>query len=303
MSEFISNKSAILAGWISLISNIVLTILKIVVGTVFHSPVLLADGYHNAGDVVASAAALTSMRISQRPADEDHPYGHGKAEVISSAIVAIILGIAAIYIAYESISAFFSAPEKASIIAFITAIISLVAKQILYVYTIRLGKKVNSKGLIATAYDHLADVYASLAAVIGIGLALVGDHFDILLFSYGDPIAGLIVTVLVFKLAYEMGKEAMDTLMEKSVEPERLEQFTGLILSVPEVKRIDRLRAREHGHYILVDLRASVDGHLTIQEGHDIMRTIKQTIMAECKDVDEVLVHLNPWYIEDTSEK
>lgn len=299
MSDVISNKSAMLAGWISLISNIVLTILKIFVGTVFHSPVLLADGYHNAGDVVASAAALTSMRISQRPADEDHPYGHGKAEVISSAIVAIILGLAAIYIAYESISAFFTAPEKASIIAFITAIISLVAKQVLYLYTIRIGRKINSKGLIATAYDHLADVYASLAAVIGIGLALVGDYYGILIFSYGDPIAGIIVTILVFKLAYGMGKEAMDILMEKSVEPERLEQFSILILSVPEVKRIDRLRAREHGHYVLIDLRVGVEGHLTIQEGHDIMRMIKQTIMAEHKDVDEVLVHLNPWYEEE----
>lgn len=298
MTNFVSSKSVILAGWISLFSNIVLTVLKIAVGTIFHSPVLLADGYHNAGDVVASAAALTSMRISQLPADENHPYGHGKAEVISSAIVAIILGIAAIYIAYESITAFFSEPEKASIIAFITAIISLVAKQILYIYTIRLGKKANSKGLIATAYDHLADVYASLAAVIGIGLALIGDYYDILIFSYGDPIAGIIVTILVFKLAFEMGKEAMDTLMEKSVETERLEQFTALILSVPEVKRIDRLRAREHGHYVLVDLRASVDGNLTIQQGHDIIRTIKQTIMAECKDVDEVLIHLNPWYAE-----
>ncbi len=291
-----NNTKAIIAGWISLISNIVLTILKIVIGTIFHSPVLLADGYHNAGDVVASGAALTSMRISQRPADEDHPYGHGKAEVISSAIVAVILGVAAIYIAYESIMAFFSPPEKASVIAFMTAVLSLIAKQILYVYTIRIGKSVNSKGLIATAYDHLADVYASLAAAVGIGLALVGDHYGFMILSYGDPIAGIIVTILVFKLAYEMGKEAMDTLMEKSVEPERLEQYTALIFSVPEVKRIDRLRAREHGHYILVDLRASVDGHLTIQEGHDIMRTIKETIMAEHDDVDEVLVHLNPWY-------
>ncbi len=299
MTHFISSKSAILAGWISLISNIVLTILKIAVGTIFHSPVLLADGYHNAGDVVASGAALTSMRISQRPADEDHPYGHGKAEVISSAIVAIILGLAAIYIAYESISAFFSEPEKASMIAFITAIISLVAKQVLYVYTIRLGRKVNSKGLIATAKDHLADVYASLAAVIGIGLAMVGDAYDILIFSYGDPIAGIIVTVLVFKLAYEMGKESIDTLMEKSVEPERLAQFQAMILSVPEVKRIDRLRAREHGHYVLVDLRIGVDGHLTIQEGHDIIRKIKGSIMAENDDVDEVLIHLNPWYPDE----
>lgn len=299
MKHEFNNRAPLIAGWISLISNIVLTVLKIAVGTIFHSPVLLADGYHNAGDVVASGAALTSMRISQRPADEDHPYGHGKAEVISSAIVALILGVAAIYIAYESISAFFSEPEKASIIAFFTAVLSLVAKQILYIYTIRIGKEVNSKGLIATAYDHLADVYASLAAVVGIGLALVGDYYDITLLLYGDPIAGLIVTVLVFKLAYGMGKEALDTLMEKSVEPERLDDFTELIISVPEVRRIDRLRAREHGHYILVDLRASVDGTLTIQEGHDIIRKIKKTIMAENEDVDEVLVHLNPWYEED----
>lgn len=286
----------IIAVWISLISNIILTILKIVVGTIFHSPVLLADGYHNAGDVVASAAALTSMRISKRPADDDHPYGHGKAEVISSAIVALILGVAAIYIAYESISAFFNEPEKASIIAFITAVISLVWKQVLYVYTIRIGKKANSKGLIATAYDHLADVYASLAAVLGIGLALIGDFYNIKIFGYGDPIAGIIVTVLVFKLAYEIGKEALDTLMEKSVSPERLDDFTILISSIPEVKRIDRLRAREHGHYVLVDLRVGVHGELTVQEGHDIIRKIKQAIKENNHDVDEVLIHLNPWY-------
>ncbi|RHW40373.1 cation transporter [Neobacillus notoginsengisoli] len=298
MKQVVSNKAPLIAGWISLISNIVLTVLKIVVGIIFHSPVLLADGYHNAGDVVASGAALTSMRISKLPADDDHPYGHGKAEVISSGIVALILGAAAIYIAYESISAFFSAPEKASIIAFMTAIFSLVLKIGLYFYTIRIGKDVNSKGLIATAYDHLADVYASLAAVAGIGLGLAGDHYSIKFLSYGDPIAGIIVTVLVFKLAYGMGKEALDTLMEKSVGQERLESFSELIRSVPEVRRIDRLRAREHGHYILVDLRASVDGKLTIQEGHDIIRKIKKTIMDENVDVDEVLIHLNPWYDE-----
>lgn len=294
-----TNSNTLIAGWISLISNIVLTVLKIVVGTVFHSPVLLADGYHNAGDVVASAAALTSMRISKRPADEDHPYGHGKAEVISSAIVAIILGLAALYIAYESISAFFEEPEKPSILAFITAIISLVWKQILYVYTIRIGRRTNSKGLIATAYDHLADVYASLAAVLGIGLSLVGESNHIQILAYGDPIAGIIVTALVFKLAYEMGIEALDTLMEKSVSRERLDAFASLILTVPEVKRIDRLRAREHGHYVLVDLRVGVPGKMTIQEGHDIIRKIKKTIMENQPDVDEVLIHLNPWYEDD----
>jgi len=296
MNQSTNSDASIVAGWISLISNIVLTILKIVVGTLFHSPVLLADGYHNAGDVIASGAALTSMRISKRPADEDHPYGHGKAEVISSAIVGIILIIAALYIAYESIKAFFHEPEKASLIAFITAIISLVWKLVLYVYTIKIGKRTNSKGLIATAYDHLADVYASIAAVLGIGLALVGELTNIHILTYGDPIAGIIVTILVFKLAYGMLLEAIDTLMEKSVSRDTLDNFETLILTIPEVKRIDRLRAREHGHYVLVDLRVSVPGGLTIQEGHDIIRKIKKTIMEQHPNVEEVLIHLNPWY-------
>ncbi|MFJ5763855.1 cation diffusion facilitator family transporter [Lysinibacillus sp. NPDC093210] len=299
MNQSTNSNASIVAGWISLISNIVLTIIKIVVGTLFHSPVLLADGYHNAGDVIASGAALTSMRISKRPADEDHPYGHGKAEVISSAIVGIILIIAALYIAYESIKAFFHEPEKASLIAFITAIISLVWKLILYVYTIKIGKRTNSKGLIATAYDHLADVYASIAAVLGIGLALVGEFTNIHILTYGDPIAGIIVTILVFKLAYGMLIEAIDTLMEKSVSRDTLDHFETLILTIPEVKRIDRLRAREHGHYVLVDLRVSVPGGLTVQEGHDIIRKIKKTIMEKHPNVEEVLIHLNPWYEDD----
>lgn len=293
------SNAQIIAGWISLISNIVLSLIKIVVGIVFNSPVLLADGYHNAGDVVAGGAALTSMRISKRPADENHPYGHGKAEVISSAIVAMILSLAAIFIAYESISTLFEEPKKASFIAFVTALISLVWKQILYVYTIKLGKRTNSKGLIATAYDHLADVYASLAAVLGIGLGLIGNSYHIAIFAYGDPIAGIIVTILVFKLAYHIGKEALDTLMETSVSREKITAFTFLINSISEVKRIDRLRAREHGHYVLVDLRISIPGELTIQEGHDIIRKIKKNIMEDHHDVIEVLIHINPWYDND----
>lgn len=288
--------ASVFAIWISLMSNIVLTVVKILVGLLFNSPVLLADGFHNAGDVVASAAALTSMRFSQRPADEDHPYGHGKAEVIGSGLVAIILGIAAIYIGYEAVSTFFEEPEKASFIALLTAIVSLVWKQALYIYTMRVGKKANSKGLIATAYDHLADVYASLAAVVGIGLALIGDAYEIPFLAYGDPFAGVIVSILVIRLAYSMGIEAMDILMEKNVPEVRLKEFAALIRTVPEVKRIDRLRAREHGHYVLVDLRIGIPATLTIQQGHDISSQIRNMIINEHTDVDEVLIHLNPWY-------
>lgn len=294
------NTASMLAIWVSLASNIVLTAIKIIVGLLFNSQVLIADGIHNAGDVIATATAYSSMRVSSKPADVEHPYGHGKAEVLGAFIVAIILAGAAIYIGYHSIHALFEPAGEAHVIAFIAAVISLIWKQILYVYTMRIGQNMNSKGLIATAYDHLADVYASIAASIGIGLALLGDRFGYGFLAYGDPVAGIIVSILVLKLAYEMGQDSFGILMERSVSTTQIEQYAALIRSVPEIKRIDRLRAREHGHYILIDARLGVSGTLTIQEGHDIIRGIKQKIKSAHNDVDEVLVHLNPWYKEPT---
>src|SRR5438309_1552808 len=141
------NSQSMIAAWVSLISNIFLTGIKIIIGLTFKSQVLVADGVHNAGDVIASAATLSSMHISKRPPDEDHPYGHGKAEVIGAGFVALVLAIAALYIGYNSIEVLFQPIPKAHVIAFIAAIVSLVWKQVLYVYTIRVGKQVNSKGL------------------------------------------------------------------------------------------------------------------------------------------------------------
>lgn len=286
------------AIWISLISNIILTVLKLVAGLALASPVLLADGVHNAGDIIATIAALTSSMVSKKPADEDHPYGHGKAEVVASAFVAVILVLAAFWIGVKSVGALFEPPEEVNVLALGAAFLSLVWKQALYVYTLRVGRAAKSKSVLATAYDHLADVYASLAAVIGIGLALVGDHLEWKWAAYGDPIAGIIVALLVLKLAIEMGREAVDILMEKNATAEKIGEYEALIRAVGHIKRIDRIRAREHGHYIMVDVRVGVPGGFTIQQGHDISRAIKQSIMEADPDVIEVMVHLNPWYEE-----
>ncbi|HDR7949856.1 TPA: cation transporter [Bacillus toyonensis] len=293
-----NQKTSLLAAWISVISNIFLTLIKIIVGLLFKSQVLLADGIHNAADVVASVASLGSMKISNQPADEDHPYGHGKAEVISSGIVAVILILAALFMVYESIKSLFEPATKPHIIAFIAAIISLIWKQILYVYTIRIGRKTSSKGLIATAYDHLADVYASIAAVIGIGIALINNIYSIPYAAYGDPLAGIIVSFFVLKLAISMGKEAIYILMEGGIPTEKYSEYKRVIQAHPFVKRIDRMRARDHGHYVLIDIRISVPAHLSIQQGHDICRDIKTTIINQNPEIYEVLIHLNPWYEE-----
>lgn len=287
---------SIFAAWISLISNVLLTIIKVVVGLLFKSPVLIADGVHNAGDVIASAAALGSMRISSRPPDEDHPYGHGKAEVIGASVVATILLLAALYVGYHSVVALFEPMPEAHIVALLAAVVSLIWKLWLYVYTIGIGRRVNSKGLIATAQDHLADVYASGAAVIGIGLGLLGQSLNMPMLAYADPIAGIIVAVLVLKLAADMARESIDILMEKAIGTQELAALERIVRGVEEVKRIDRIRAREHGQYIIIDLRVGVDGQMTIQQGHDVIRKIKKAILSTHPNVSEVMIHLNPWY-------
>ncbi|HJV46050.1 MAG TPA: cation diffusion facilitator family transporter [Bacillota bacterium] len=289
-------KQTSFALWVSLISNLLLTTLKIIFGFIFHSQVLIADGVHNAGDVVAVITAYISTKIARQPADEDHPYGHGKAEVIASGWVGIILGLSAIVIAYQSILSLFHPASEVHMITFIVALFSVLLKQSLYIYCIRVGKRTNSKSLIATAYDHLADVYASIAAMLGIGLALIGVQQDLEILKYGDPISGIIVSILVFKLAVHIGSESTHILMEKNLEEERIEEYIQTVSTIPEVCRVDRLRAREHGHYIVMDIRVSIPATLSIQQGHDISKKIKQTIMNQDESVQEVLVHLNPFY-------
>ncbi|GMK43034.1 cation diffusion facilitator family transporter [Paenibacillus glycanilyticus] len=292
--------SNVFAIWISLFSNLILTGIKLIVGLMFKSQVLIADGVHNAGDVIASMAALGAAKVAQKPADEDHPYGHGKSELIGSALVAIIMVIAALFIAYHSFESFFHPAAAASMVAFVAAVVSLFWKLWLYIYCIRISKQTSSKSLEATAFDHLADVYASLAAVLGIGAAIIGERNDIAFLSYGDAAAGIVVAYFVLKLAYHMGKEAVDVLMEKTVSPEMLQDYERLVSSIPEVKRIDRIRAREFGQYVMIDVRVGIPGELTIQEGHDVSRKIKQIILEHHKDVEEVLIHLNPWYKDDS---
>ncbi|MDI3328862.1 MAG: cation diffusion facilitator family transporter [Alicyclobacillaceae bacterium] len=292
-----------LAGWISTAANILLTLGKGVIGIVAGSEALFADGIHSAADTVASAAALSALAVSNRPADEDHPYGHGKAEVVASAAVAAVLFLAGLNIVYTAGHSFFLRPRAPELPALYAAAVSLILKEVLYRYTAGLGRKLNSPALKALAEDHRSDIWASWAAIAGIGAAVAGEHLQVPQLAFADPLAALLVGLLILRLAYTMGKEAVHTLMERNVDPHLLQEFTELVLSVPEIRRVDRLRARTHGHYILVDVRAAVQADKTIQEGHDIIRQVKAAVMNAHPEVREVLVHLNPYYEEDDRDR
>jgi cation diffusion facilitator family transporter len=294
MRESLAKKIA----WISVISNILLTFGKLFIGWYGNSDAVFADGIHSAADVFASIIVLLVIKVANKPADEEHPYGHGKAEVIVSGIVGILLFIVAVYVVYEGIAGFFHDVETPSLIAMWVALFSYVTKIILYRSSLKVAKQHNSKAIEAIAFDHKADIVASIAAAIGVLLSIIGERFDILFILYGDKVASIFVAYLIYKIAKEMLTEAFDILLERNIDHKVLQEYTGVILEFQEVKRIDRIRARELGHYILVDLRISIDHYKTIKEGHDLAKLIKGKLMDKYDNIEEVLIHLNPYYPE-----
>ncbi|MGG1676813.1 cation diffusion facilitator family transporter [Neobacillus sp. NRS-1170] len=286
-------------AWISVISNIILTLGKIIIGWYGNSDAVFADGIHSAADVFASIIVLLVIKIANKPADNEHPYGHGKAEVIVSGIVGILLFLVSIYVVYEGISGFFHEVESPSLLAMWVALFSYIMKIILYRSSLKVAKQHNSKAIEAIAFDHKADIVASIAAAIGVLISILGERFDLQLLLYGDKAASIFVAYLIFKISKEMLTEAFDILLERNISTETIQEYTKIINDFPDVKRIDRIRAREHGHYILVDLRISIDHYKTIKEGHDLAKSIKQKLMKNYDNIDEVLIHLNPYFPED----
>lgn len=286
-------------AWISVISNIILTIGKMIIGWYGNSDAVFADGIHSAADVFASVIVLLVIKIANKPADQEHPYGHGKAEVIVSGIIGILLFLVSIYVAYEGVAGFFHTVESPSLLAMWVAVFSYVSKVLLYRSSLKVAKQNSSKAIEAIAFDHKADIVASIAAAIGVLLSVVGDHFRIPFLLYGDTAASIFVAYLIFKIAKEMLTEAFDILLERNINTETIHEYITIINGFPDVKRIDRIRAREHGHYILVDLRVSIDHFKTIKQGHDLGKEIKAKLMHQYDNIHEVLIHFNPYFPDD----
>lgn len=292
MRESLAKKIA----WISVISNIILTTGKLIVGRFGNSDAVFADGIHSAADVFASIIVLLVIKLANKPADEDHPYGHGKAEVIVSGVVGILLLLVSVYVVYEGIIGFFHPIETPSLIAMWVAIVSYVSKMILYRTSLNVARQHKSKAIEAIAFDHKADIVASIAAAAGVLLSVAGEKLNVPALLYSDKVASIFVAYLIYKIAKEMLTEAFHILLERSISSETILDYTAIIMEFPEVRRIDRIRAREHGHYIMVDLRLSIDHFMTIKEGHDLSKAIKERLKGKFDNIEEVLIHLNPYF-------
>ncbi|TFE00537.1 cation diffusion facilitator family transporter [Jeotgalibacillus salarius] len=289
-------KEAEFATWVGIVANTLLTILKGIFGYISGSRALVADAAHSASDVAGSVAVLAGLRTAKKPPDEDHPYGHGKAENIATIIVAILLVVVGIEIATSSAGVFFGeVPKAPGGIALVVIVFSIVLKEALFHYKHRLAKRINSSALMAEAWHHRSDALSSIAAFLGVFGAIMGDMFDLTFLLYADPVAGLVVSLVVIKIGFSLAKEASSIMMEQVLDADRTDPFVKTVLSIPGVKRVDKLLARTHGHYIVIDIKVSVDPYITVEEGHRISKNVKRILLEQHEDVNQVLVHINPF--------
>ena len=164
----------------------------------------------------------------------------------------------------------------------------------LFHYKHWLGKKYNSTALISEAWHHRSDALSSLAALAGVGMALLGERFGIALLIYGDAIAGIAVSIIVIKVGYNLAKDSFNVVLEKVLNDAESEKYIQTVQSIDGVIKIDQLLARTHGSYVVIDLKVSVNSMITVKKGHDIAANIKQTLLDTYVEVGDVLVHINP---------
>lgn len=295
MDEQTRFQQAQFAAMVGVFGNIVLAVIKGWFGMIANSKALMADAVHSASDVAGSLAVWIGLRAAKQPPDDDHPYGHGKAESIAAIIVAVLLFLVGIEIGMSSFSSLFQPIEPPKMIAVYVVILSIVVKEAMFRYKYALGKKIKSDAIIVNAYEHRSDVFSSIAALIGIGAAIAGQKIDIPLLIYADPIAGLFVSLLVLKMAWTLGTESIHHALDHVWHEEETVHLREAVLSFPEVKRIDSLYARQHGHYVVVDLKIAVSPHLTVLEGHEIGKKVKQKLLS-FPQVRNVMVHVNPYH-------
>ncbi|MFC4078323.1 cation diffusion facilitator family transporter [Salinithrix halophila] len=286
-------------AWVGILGNLVLAVLKGVVGILFNSRALTADAAHSASDVVGSLAVLIGVRAAKQPPDEDHPYGHGKAESITAIIVAVLLGVVGVEIGLGSVKALFAEVSAPGWPAVGAAFVSIVVKEGMFQYKYRLGKRIRSQAIIANAWEHRSDVYSSMAALIGIGGAIIGEWLGIPALVYSDAVAGILVSILVLKMGYTLARESIHNTLDHILHEEDAEELWKSAAGVPGVERVDELRAREHGFYVIVDIKVAVKPTISVEEGHHIGKQVKEALMEQFDHVLDVFVHINPYHAKE----
>lgn len=277
------------------IANFLLVLLKFVAGFIGNSAAMIADAVHSLSDFVTDVIVIVFVRFAHKPKDELYAYGYGKYETLATAIIGVLLFIVGSGILWDGgwkIYHYFAdgtLPEP-HIIAFYMALVSIVVKELLYRYTAAVGRAVKSQVVVANAWHHRSDAMSSIGTAVGIGGAIFfGDGFEIL-----DPIAAIVVSVFIMKVAIQLIIPSLGELLEKSLPEDVQEQIRQIILSYPGVSEPHHLRTRRIGNTYAIDVHLRMDGDMPLRIAHDHVSAIERKIRAAFGMQTHISIHLEP---------
>lgn len=277
------------------VGNLALLIFKLIAGVLGHSSAMIADAIHSLSDFVTDIVVLIFVRISVKPQDASHDYGHGKFETVATFLVGLALMMAAIGIIEPGVRKLIlwwngAELEAPGWIALWAALLSIVVKELLYQFTVRKGKKLNSQVMVANAWHHRSDALSSVGAAIGIGGAIwLGQRWTML-----DPLASVVVGLMLVKVAWELLKTSMAELTEGSLSEETEQEIIKLICSVPNVQEPHNLRTRRIGNHIAIEAHIRMDGNLSLNEAHEQATAVERKLKARFGDKTYVSIHMEP---------
>lgn len=276
---------------VGIFGNVLLVIFKLFAGIIGNSAAMVSDAIHSASDVVATLVAFIGVRASKKEADSKHPYGHERIECVASLILGSILFMTGIGIGIASVKKIILGQsdgiESPKEIALIAAIISIVTKEVMFRYTRAVAKKLNSDAYMADAWHHRSDAFSSIGSLIGIGAAMLG-------FKIMDPIAGLIICIFIFKIAFDVIMVAISKMLDTSCGKEYEDKMTNFISAQEGVIGVDLLRTRTFGNKIYVDAEISVDGNLRLREAHSIAERVHNEVENNFDNIKHIMIHVNP---------
>jgi len=275
---------------LGVIINLLLAILKGGAGILGNSYALIADATESLADVFTSAIVVMGIRFSLKEPDENHPYGHGKAEPVVSVVVSVALLISAVLIAVGGVNRI-TVPHKGpqTFTVFILLAV-IIVKELLFRFEYRKGDELNSSAMKADAWHHRSDVVTSLTALIGISIALIGGKNYVTADAWAALVASLIITYNSFKIFYPAFNEIMDVAPSETI----VDDVKAVAIEVDGVIKLDKCIVRKMGRYYYVDLHVMVNKNLSVKEGHEISHRVKDKILAAGINVYDVLIHIEP---------
>ncbi|WP_163537157.1 cation diffusion facilitator family transporter [Gracilibacillus sp. YIM 98692] len=287
MDQYNKYKKGEKGAWLSIIAYLILAILKLSIASIGNSSALWADGLNNTTDIIASVAVLIGLKISRKPPDEDHHYGHFRAEMIASLFAAFIMAFIGIQVLVDTGKALINGQfEQPDMLTAWTALFAAFVMFGVYLYNLRLGEKINSSALKAAAQDNKSDALVSIGAFVGI----VGAQLQ---FFWLDPLAGAIVGIIICKTAWDIFREATHTLTD-GFHPNEIKLIQKSIVQHPDVLKLKEVRGRKHGNQTLIEATIYVDPSLTVKQGHDITDNIEDMLWTK-HNVPHTHIHIEPY--------